>query len=128
MATIILLTLSSAEVQIIASKSCKVSSMSKNDVKKLFLLKKRLVDGKKIVVLDRTEATLYAKFIEQYLKKSSRKMRAYWVRMLFTGKVMPPKKVSLEELKMLSTKGTCHISYLKEKQGIPNNWNTITVK
>lgn len=126
--TIILLTLSHGNVQIIASKNCELGLLSNKEVKKLFLLKKTLIEDQKVVVLDSMEATVYAQFIEQYLKKSSRKMRAYWVRMLFTGKLMPPPKVSLEELQSLGSDEQCHLSYIRLSVETPKNWKMLEVQ
>jgi len=125
--TILLLTFSNANIHIVASENCTVESLSKSQIKKLFLVKKKSVSGEKVIVLDREESKLYGQFVEEYLNKSVRKIKTYWVRMLFTGKSMPPKKVSLDQLKAVEHK-TCHISYVNNKDDIPKNWKTITVK
>jgi len=126
--TILLLTFSNANIDIVASENCNVKSLSKSDIKKLFLVKKKSVSGEKVIVLDSEESGLYGQFVEEYLNKSVRKIKTYWVRMLFTGKSMPPKKVSVDALKAINDDKTCHITYVNNKDDIPKNWKMITVQ
>ncbi|CAA6813315.1 MAG: Unknown protein [uncultured Sulfurovum sp.] len=126
--TFLLLTFLTANVEIVSSKSCKVESLSKSDIKKLFMLKRKSIANEKIVVLDSSNKKLYHSFIADYLNKSVRKIKTYWVRMLFTGKKIPPKKLSLVELHNLEDEETCHISYVARERDMPINWKIIHVK
>ncbi|CAA6811386.1 MAG: Unknown protein [uncultured Sulfurovum sp.] len=126
--TIVFLTFANANVQIVTSKSCKLESISKSDVKKLFMLKKTEIDKEKIKVIDSTNKELYNDFIVTYLNKSVRKIKTYWVRMLFTGKKIPPKKLSLEDLKKLDDKETCHFAYVAKENDMPKEWKIIKIK
>lgn len=128
LSTLLLLTLSHGNIHIIASQNCQLESLSKPEIKKLFLVKKKSVSGEKVSVLDSTESDLYHQFVEEYLNKSVRKIKTYWVRMLFTGKRMPPQKVSVDELEALHDDSTCHLSYVKEEETVSKNWKIINLK
>jgi len=54
-------------------------------------------------------------------------MKVYWTRMLFTGKKIPPKKLSIEELYQLDVNGSCYLSYVEEETQL-KRWNSIEIK
>lgn len=116
-----------ADIKIIASHSCKVESLSEQDAKSLFMLKKKSINDESITVVESSDKEIYKYFIKKYLKKSSRKIKVYWTRMLFTGKKIPPKKISKEELYGLDTNNSCYISYLEEFDK-PTNWKILEIK
>ena len=116
-----------ADIKVIASPICKVETLLKSDVKNLFMVKKRYIDDESIIILDTLNKETYNFFIKKYLKKSSRKMKVYWTRMLFTGKKIPPKKFSIKELTLLDTSSSCYLSYVKEENK-PKNWSIIKIK
>lgn len=116
-----------ADVSLVASPMCKVSELTQHEVKKLFMLKKTSFNNEDITVLDNSNKEVYEKFLSIYLKKTPRKMKVYWVRMLFTGKMIAPKKFSSEELKDLETKNSCYLSYV-ELENKPEDWSRVVVK
>lgn len=117
----------SADIKIIASPMCKVESISMYEVKNLFMLKKRSINDEAIIILGSSDKEIYNIFIKKYLKKSSRKMKVYWTRMLFTGKKIPPKKFSIEELNLIDTNNSCYFSYIEEVNK-PESWKVITIE
>jgi hypothetical protein len=125
---LIAFTFTKAEVQIVASEACKIEFISKSDIKKLFTLKKKAINNELIVVLDTSDKELYKQFIRRYLKKSLRKIKTYWIRMLFTGKKIAPKKLSSNQLSSLEDKGICHLSYVQATINKPKEWKIIDVK
>jgi len=116
-----------ADIKIIASPLCKVETLSEHEIKNIFMLKKRSIEEESINVLDSLDKETYAVFIKKYLNKSSRKMKVYWTRMLFTGKKIPPKKLSIEEIGLLDTNNSCYLSYVEEDKK-PKNWSIINIK
>jgi len=115
-----------ADIKIIASPICKVESLSQNEIKNIFMLKKRSIEEESINVLDSLDKETYAIFIKKYLNKSSRKMKVYWTRMLFTGKKIPPKKLSIDELNSLDTNRSCYLTYVEEDKKL-KNWSIINI-
>jgi hypothetical protein len=124
---IISVQLSIAKVEVIASETCEVETLSYYDIKNLFMVKKRSFDNVSVTVLDNSDKSIYVLFLEKYLKKSPRMMKTYWVRMLFTGKKTAPKKFSIDELKELDTKTKCYMTYTSS-DNIPESWTKVSVK
>lgn len=116
-----------AEIGVIASDACKVESLTKTDIRQLFMLKKKHVNDEYVVVVDSSDTRTYEFFIEKFISKSSYNMKAYWTRMLFTGRKIPPKKYSIDELSELREETHCYITYVDLKNK-PEFWKTITVE
>ena len=116
-----------ADIQIISSPECRVETLSRHDVKNIFMLKEKSIEDEPVTVLESSDHETYRFFVKKYLKKSIRKMKVYWTRMLFTGKKIPPKKFSSEELTLLDTNGSCYISYLPVEKK-PKDWKILIVK
>jgi len=123
-----MLDFANADIEIIASPSCRVEVIEKSDVKKLFMLKKRTLSKESIKIIDSSEKITYKKFIKKYMNKSTRRMKTYWIRMLFTGKKIPPKKLSLDELNDLDNSRGCYLSYIIYKELKPKEWKIIKIK
>jgi len=116
-----------ADIEVIISSACKVETLSQHEIKNIFMLKRKMIEDQSITILESSDKETYTHFIKLYLKKSRRKMKVYWTRMLFTGKKIPPQKVSSKELKLLDGCTRCYISYLPiEKK--PEDWNILTIK
>ena len=116
-----------AEIEIIASQTCQIEELSSYEIKNLFMIKKSLISNQAVIILDRSEKDIYKFFLKQYLKKSTRKMKVYWVRMLFTGKKIAPKKISMNKLITLDTNNSCYITYSKAQKK-PKDWKSIKIK
>jgi myosin-crossreactive antigen len=113
-------------IQIIASTSCQLNQLSQSEIKEIFLKKKEYIQKKFIIPLDNPDKTIYTQFIHQYLHKSPRAMKAYWMRMLFTGKKIPLDKLKLTNLNQYKDT-ICYMSYIG-KTGTLKEWKTIDVK
>lgn len=127
LATMLCPTFGHAEIGVIASNTCKMKSLTKSDIRQLFMLKKKYVNDEYIVVVDSSDTSIYSAFLEQFISKSSYNMKAYWTRMLFTGRKIPPKKFLIDELDELKEENNCYITYV-DLQNKPALWKTITVE
>ncbi len=85
-----------AEVVVVVNPGSGVSSLSKGDVKKLFLGKmKSLPGGPKAVVVEQAPGSPARDvFNAKVLKKNDKKLKAYWSKMIFSGKGKPPEQVA----------------------------------
>lgn len=118
-----------ADINIIASPTCEIESISKTEIKNIFMLKQKVIDGKPIKIVDRVEKPIYKEFVEEYMNKSLREMKTYWIRMLFTGKKIAPEKLSLEELNALEYKDSCYFSYVEETESMDTTqWRSVNIK
>ena len=74
------------------------STVLKNDLKRIYLnRKKRWNGGKGIVTATLADGTLHRLFLEKYINKSSAQFNTFWKRVIFTGKGAPPKNFQTEE-------------------------------
>ena len=118
-----------ADIKIIASSACRIEVVAKSDIKNLFMLKKSLISGESITIIDSSEKTTYKDFLKKYMNKTPRRMKTYWIRMLFTGKKIPPQKLSLDELNSLDdTEFGCYLSYTIDEVSKPKDWKIVTIR
>jgi len=82
-----------AEIVVIVHPSNNVASLDKSQVKKLFLAKTdKFTDGSKANPGDQPEGTsIRSSFYEAVTNKNDTQMKAYWSKMIFSGKAAPPK-------------------------------------
>ncbi|MFV1981993.1 MAG: phosphate ABC transporter substrate-binding protein [Thiohalomonadales bacterium] len=85
-----------ADVVVIVNVANDVSSIDASKIKKIFLLKKKKFStGKKIVPVEQTSGSSVRDiFNDKVLRKSSNQLRAYWAKIIFSGKGSPPKSVA----------------------------------
>ncbi len=88
-----------ADIVVITNKSTKVDSLSAKEVKSLFLQKsKSFPDGSIAVVGDQpSNSSTKKEFNKKILKKSSKKLKRYWSKLIFSGKAVPPKVIGNDE-------------------------------
>jgi len=111
------------DILIMASSACKVDKMSKKLIRKVFLGKQHFIDTQVVTVLDNKNPDIYKDFVYLYLDKTPKMMKAYQMRMLFTGKQIPPKTLNIKALE--SYKNTvCYISYVSRYKKI-KNWKVV---
>ncbi len=115
-----------ADIKLIKSKSCELHYLNISMVSKLFMLKKTFYENEKIIVIDNKNKFIYNTFVKKYLSKTPRKIKIYWTRMLFTGRKIPPKKLSNSELKNIKNKNICYLSYIDSKQNI-QGWEELLI-
>ncbi|MFY9180409.1 MAG: phosphate ABC transporter substrate-binding protein [Venatoribacter sp.] len=83
-----------AEVAVIVSASNGNSSLDKAAIEQIFLGKtSSFPNGEKAVPIDQSEGTAAREsFNSDLLGKNSSQLKAYWSRLIFTGKGTPPKE------------------------------------
>jgi ABC-type phosphate transport system substrate-binding protein len=88
----------SAEADVVAVVSSKsaVTALSKSQVADIFLGKSaRFPDGSQAVPIDQAEGTAVRdEFYSKFAGKSAAQIKAYWSKIIFTGRGQPPKAVS----------------------------------
>lgn len=78
-------------VVIVGHPSVRESALSKQDIKKIFLGKKRVwKDGTKIVVAINTDEDLFSRFLKKYVGKSPSQYDNFWRTKIFSGKRSSP--------------------------------------
>lgn len=109
MAAILMLTtiVAKAEIAIVVHKDNPMSQVSEDEVTRIFLGKqKAFSSGEKAIPLD-LEKGLPPRdeFYEKVVQKTESQLKAYWSRLIFTGKGQPPKAVldSWEAVSLVSS-------------------------
>ena len=85
----------SADVVAVVSSKSAVTTLSKSQVVDIFLGKTtRFPDGSQALPLDQSEGTIVRdEFYIKLVGKSAAQMKAYWSKIIFTGRGQPPKDV-----------------------------------
>ncbi|MFT5758162.1 MAG: ABC-type phosphate transport system substrate-binding protein [Alteromonadaceae bacterium] len=94
-ATFLFINTAIAEVSVVVHPD-NTSSFDNNDIKKLFLGKNKSFSNGRIAILigpNQSDPTR-AVFNDKVLNKSSNQVNAYWSKMMFTGKGVPPQEMS----------------------------------
>lgn len=86
--------IANAEVAVIVSSSNANSKLDQDTISRIYLGKsKNFPDGTQAVPVDQNAGTASRKaFNSTVLGKSSSQLKAYWSRLIFTGKGTPPKE------------------------------------
>ncbi len=105
-----------ADVVVVVSAKNKATTLSKNQVVDIFLGKaSRFPDGSKAVPIDQVEGSAVRdEFYLTYAGKVPSQLKAYWSKVIFTGRGEPPKELanSVEVKKRLSENPNA-ISYIE---------------
>ena len=91
------------------------SNFSDKDLKKIFLAKKKKfpAGGRAIVLGQKHGTAIKNKFTKGLLNKSENQLKAYWSRLIFTGKALPPKEIDDDaEMKKLVGANPSLIGYI----------------
>ncbi|MCG8535693.1 MAG: phosphate ABC transporter substrate-binding protein [Pseudomonadales bacterium] len=95
------------------------SVLEKKDIVRLFLAKvKTFPDGEKATPIDQMEGTRARhEFLENLLGKSEDQLRSYWARLIFTGRVLPPRTANSDgEVKKLVAQNPELIGYIQASE------------
>lgn len=94
-----------AEVAVIVHPS-NSSTLDQNQIKRIFVgkMKSFPVGGEIIPIKQKSNVTPSDEFNTKVLKKSASQLKAYWSKLIFTGKGVPPREVSNDEevIKLIS--------------------------
>jgi ABC-type phosphate transport system substrate-binding protein len=105
-----------ADVVVVVSSKCAVSTLSKDQVTDIFLGKTtRFPDGAPAVPIDQVEGSpARNEFYETFASKSPAQIKAYWTKIIFTGRGQPPKSISNSvEVRKLIAANPQAISYIE---------------
>lgn len=102
-----------AEIAVIVNPS-NSATISIDDVKSLFYGKQKgFSDGKTALVLSLSEGEpLRSEFNTSVLGKTDAQVKAYWSKLIFTGKGTPPKEVTAQEMLELVAKNPNTIGFV----------------
>jgi ABC-type phosphate transport system substrate-binding protein len=108
-----------AEVVVVVSAKCSVSTLSKDQVTDIFLGKTaRFPDGAPAVPIDQMEgSSARDEFYTTFASKSSAQVKAHWTKIIFTGRGQPPKSLpNSAEVKKLIAANPRAIGYIERSE------------
>jgi len=84
--------IAAAEIAIIANPEFSAETATAEDIKRLFLGKTSSIAGEDATPVDQKNGSaVWTHFYKTVVGKSASQVRAYWSRLVFTGKGKPPK-------------------------------------
>ena len=108
----------SAEVVAVVAASNPVSTLSRSQIADIFLGRMiRFPDGREVVPVDQVENSAAREaFYLKFADKSPAQIKAFWSRIIFTGRGQPPPEVSNGvEVKKFIAKHPDAIGYIEQK-------------
>ncbi|MDX1696510.1 MAG: phosphate ABC transporter substrate-binding protein [Ketobacteraceae bacterium] len=83
-----------AEIAIVVNPDSGMASATASEISQLFLGKRNEIDGQPARAIDQEEGSeARDEFYTKVVEKTGSQLNAYWSRLIFTGKGMPPDKV-----------------------------------
>ncbi len=87
-----------ADIVVIGSKDLAINSLTKEEVKNIFLgVTTKWPDKRKIYFVTMKGSDAHKVFLKKYIRKSPSQFRAFWKKKLFTGKGKMPKMLNTEQ-------------------------------
>lgn len=116
-----------AEVVVIANKGVSQDSLTKDEIKNIFLGKMVKWPDNSSIHFVTSKADVHGAFLKMYINRSTSQFRNYWRKMVFTGKGQKPKAFqSDEELIQYVSETQGAIGYVGKDAAL-KNVKTITV-
>jgi hypothetical protein len=110
---ILLLSFSSlafSQIHIISdNKKLKSMTITKKELADLYLKKTHTIRGVRVIPLD--NKSNFQEFYREIVKKSPKELRSYWAREMYKSDRLPPKKLSIQQIKTMITSNQNYISY-----------------
>lgn len=112
-----------AEPVVVVSAKSSISSLSSSQLMDIFLGKtSQFPNGEPVTPIDQPEGSdTRDEFYSRYFNKSPAQIRAYWSKIIFTGKGQPPREVpNTERVKKKLAENPEYISYVDRAALDPN--------
>jgi len=102
-----------SDIKIMTSAKSPITSVSIEDLAKIYLKKKDTINGIKVIPIDNKDS--YNEFCKKVIKKTPKQLRAYWMKEIYRGDKQPPQKLSSSQIKQKMQKNSKIISYASNK-------------
>lgn len=106
---LLLTTAIQANIKVMISNEHRVVSVTYKELSDLYLGKKKTIQGVKVTPIDNKDN--FKEFYQKVLNKNSKQLRAYWMREMYKGDRLPPKKMTTSEIKREMESNKKIISY-----------------
>ena len=108
-----------AEVVPVVSAKCSVAVLSQSQLVNIFLGREsRFPNGDPAMPLDHGEGSeARDEFYARYAQQSPAQLKAYWAKLIFTGKSQPPREIiSTQKLRRILANNPHAISYMRRSE------------
>ncbi len=107
-----------ADLVVIVDQSSTFEHVASDDVKRIFLGKKKTLKGLPVIPIDQREGSRHRDiFYETVVKMSDAQIKSYWSRLIFTGKGQAPQAVANDgEVKAMIKDNPNMIGYVDESE------------
>jgi hypothetical protein len=102
-----------SDIDVVSNQKSELGVVSKNEISKVYLKKSDSINGQKVTPLNVEED--YDEFNKKVLNKNPKQIHAYWMKQIFTGTKIPPKKIKREEVKDKLKNNNDSIAYTSQK-------------
>ncbi|WP_321779049.1 hypothetical protein [Sulfurimonas sp.] len=85
-----------SDMKVYVSHNSEIDSISVQILKDLYLKKTKLLNNKPVVVYDNEDEK--SEFYLKIINKTDGQLHAYWMKQIFSGKNVPPKKIIPSEI------------------------------
>lgn len=121
--------MATAEVVAVVSAQSPVTTLSRNQVMDIFLGKcNHFPNGEQAIPIDQAEGSaLRNEFYLKFSAKSAAQLKAYWSKIIFTGRGQPPKEISgsIEVKKFIA--GHPHAIGYIDQSDLDDNVKALTI-
>ncbi len=105
------------ELAVVTSAQLNLPKLDAPTIERLFLLKTNHLGTIRIKVVELKHETIKSHFYAQISGKSLTQLRAYWTKLIFTGKAQPPKQLEdIDALRAMLKTGQNIVTYLPLEQ------------
>jgi len=88
-----------AGVAVIVNSKSSLASANQTEVVNLFLNKSKTLQGERLVPVDQSKGeSTRTQFYETIVNKNESQLKAYWSRLIFTGKGLPPVEIGNDKM------------------------------
>ena len=102
-----------ASINIIISNNSKLINVTKNELINVYLKKTDEIQGQKVVVINNKDN--YDEFNKKVLNKTPSQMHAYWMKQVFLGRKIPPKKIINKDIQFEINQNYNSITYTSDE-------------
>lgn len=100
-----------ANLQVMIAHNNKLVNVTKKELSDLYLGKTNSIKGFNVTPIDNKDS--YKEFYQKIANKNPKQLKAYWMREMYKGDRIPPKKLSTAKIKERLKKNHKIISYSK---------------
>lgn len=105
------------ELVVVTSAELDFPKLDMVEVERIFLSKTNHLGSQRVKIAELKADGIKQRFYAHVSGKSLTQLRAYWTKLIFTGKAQPPKQVAnVENLKEMLQSGKIIITYLPVEQ------------